>query len=224
MNIFDTTGSIIQYSLEAIIFNILLSLVLALLISWVYMKTHRGLSYSQSFTFALVLLPIITTVIMMVIGNSLAAAFALLGAFTIIRFRTPVKETKDMAYLFLALVIGMAVGTGNATIAIASTILILIIIYVLSRVHFGALHKLDYMLNFYVNAGETEQYQGVFDKYLKNHALLHMNSHQQGAILELVFSIKFVDQDDAKKFISELHEQSGITNVRLVSSESDVEY
>jgi len=122
-----STGS--SFSLFHIIFNLTLTFLLVVAITYVYRKTHRGFSYSQNFTFTLVIMSMITTVIMMVIGNNLAAAFGLLGAFAIIRFRTVVKETRDTGFIFFALAIGMAVGTGSHSIAIVSTVFILLVIW-----------------------------------------------------------------------------------------------
>jgi hypothetical protein len=86
------------------------SFVLGMIIAWVYKATHRGLSYSQSFQFALVLLTILGSVIMMIATQSLFAAIGLLGAFSLIRFRTAIKDPKDMAYILLVLSVGLAMG------------------------------------------------------------------------------------------------------------------
>ena len=106
---------------------------------------------------------------MMVIGNNLARAFGLLGAFSIIRFRTPVKDVKDTAYIFLSLVAGMAVGTNSYVIAIVSTLIVLVIIWVLHKSNFGALHKNDYLLIFTVDyqKHQPDSFAGIFERYLK---------------------------------------------------------
>ena len=72
--------------------NILVAMLLGFIISYLYRTTHRGLSYSQSFTLTILFVTVIVAVVMMVIGGSLARAFALVGALSIIRFRTPIKE------------------------------------------------------------------------------------------------------------------------------------
>jgi ABC-type branched-subunit amino acid transport system permease subunit len=71
----------------------------------IYRATHKGLSYSQSFSQTIVFVSLIVAIVMMVIGGSLARAFALVGALSIIRFRTVLKDTKDMAYIFAALAV-----------------------------------------------------------------------------------------------------------------------
>src|SRR3989338_9173867 len=120
-----------------IIAGILTSFIISLVIVFVYRKTHKGLSYSQSFVITLIFVTLVATVAMMVIGNNVARAFGLLGAFSIIRFRTVVKEPKDISYIFFALIEGMAVGTGSYLIAIISTILFSIILITLHRFNFA---------------------------------------------------------------------------------------
>ena len=111
--LFALSGASLDYPLPTIIFNIVFAFIIGLIIASIYKKNHRELSYSASFTFTLVLLTVAGSILMMIVGNSLARAFSLFGAFSIIRFRTAVKEAKDIAYVFIALIIGMAVGTNN---------------------------------------------------------------------------------------------------------------
>ena len=91
------------YSPSEILINLVTAFVLALVIAFTYRATHRGLSYSQSFVLTLIFVTVITAMVVMVIGNNLARAFALVGAMSIIRFRTVVKDTKDTAFVFFAL-------------------------------------------------------------------------------------------------------------------------
>ena len=102
-----------------IIINLILSFIFGLIISLVYKKTHKGLSYSQSFMITNVFVSVIVCMVIMIIGNNLARAFALVGALSIIRFRTVVKDTKDTAYIFWSLASGMATGTGSYFLAVA---------------------------------------------------------------------------------------------------------
>ncbi len=93
-------GTVFNYGPYEILINMTLAFVLGIIISAVYRYTHKGLSYSQSFTLTIVFVTVVVAVVMMVIGSSLARAFALVGALSIIRFRTVVKDTKDTAYVF----------------------------------------------------------------------------------------------------------------------------
>lgn len=212
-------------TLEALL-AIAVSLVLALAIAWVYQRTHRGLSYSQSFVFTLILLAILASLTMLIIQNSLARAFALLGAFTIIRFRTAIKDTKDVAFIFWSLISGMAVGTGNYGLAAVGTTAIAAIVMVLSKLRFGSLRNYDHILSFSVatDAPDQEAYKGVFQRYLKSNVLLNVNARQEGKRLEFTHNIKLYDDSKADAFIKELEAVPGVNNSNLFIAKDDIEY
>ena len=144
----DTVGSMLVYSYPEMIINIVLAAVLGFILSFVYRYTHKGLSYSQSFTQTLFFVSIIVAIVMMVIGSSLARAFALVGALSIIRFRTVVKDTRDIAFVFLALAVGMAAGTSNYFLALISAVFVSAIAIVTYKLNFGSLYKSEFILRF----------------------------------------------------------------------------
>ena len=121
-NIFEEIQKV--YFLNEIIFNLIISFFYGLLISFVYKKTHKGMSYSQSFMITNIFLSVIVCMVIMTIGNSISRAFALVGALSIIRFRTVIKDTKDIVYIFWSLAAGMACGTGSYFIALVSALII----------------------------------------------------------------------------------------------------
>jgi len=87
------------------------SALLAYVLATAYRATHRGTSYSRAYVHTLFLMAVITAVIMMIIGSNIARAFSLVGALSIIRFRTAVKDARDTGFLFAAMAAGMACGT-----------------------------------------------------------------------------------------------------------------
>ena len=129
-------GNLLNYSYTEILINIIAAFAIGLLLSVTYRVTHKGLSYSQSFSQTVVFVAVIVAIVMMVIGGSLARAFALVGALSIIRFRTVLKDTKDMAFIFGALALGMAAGTSNSFLAAAGTALLILIAFFLYKTNF----------------------------------------------------------------------------------------
>ena len=113
-------GTPTQYALFEIIQNLIIATLCGIAIALVYKWTHRGVSYSQSFVSSLVLITVLAATVIMVIGNSLARAFGLVGAFTLIRFRSAVKDVRDMTFLFLSLVIGIGVGISAYALSISA--------------------------------------------------------------------------------------------------------
>ena len=141
--------------LGEIIINICVAFLLGMFISFIYKNTHKGLSYSQSFMLTLVYVTIIVSIVMMIIGNNLARAFALVGALSIIRFRTVVKDTKDTAYIFWSLASGMATGTGSYFLAIAGNTILSLIAYIFFKTNYGSVIKSEFILQFRIKSGDA---------------------------------------------------------------------
>lgn len=99
-------------SFKGLIIVILSALTLGLCISLVYRKIHKNEEYSASFTVTLIMLPAIISMIILLVGNNVARAFSLAGAFSLIRFRSAPEDPKDIAYVFFTLGVGLACGMG----------------------------------------------------------------------------------------------------------------
>ena len=131
-----TTNIITLVDLETFIINMIIALLCGLIISLFYKASYRGPHYSTSFVQALVVLSMVTSLVIMVIGNNLARAFGLVGAMSIIRFRTAVKDTQDIVFIFFSLAAGMAAGVGLKLPAFVGTIFIGSVLYFLSNSSF----------------------------------------------------------------------------------------
>ena len=147
-NIIDTIKFGEIYNPSEILINLIIAFFLGFIISLVYKKTHKGLSYSQSFVLTNIFVCVIVSMVIMVIGNNLARAFALVGALSIIRFRTVVKDTKDTAFIFWSLAAGMASGTGSYYLAVSGTAIISMIALVLYYTNYGSIFKSEFIIQF----------------------------------------------------------------------------
>tara|TARA_B100000029_G_C17521598_1_gene940116 strand:+ start:137 stop:826 length:690 start_codon:yes stop_codon:yes gene_type:complete len=213
------------YLPSEILINLIIAFILGVIVSLVYKKTHKGLSYSQSFMVTNIFVAVIVSMVIMIIGNNLARAFALVGALSIIRFRTVVKDTKDTAYIFWSLAVGMASGTGSYFLAVAGTIIITGIAFVLHFTNFGSLYKSEFILQFRTNVNEkqTSAYNKIISKYAKTSTLLHTESSDDGKTVKISLDIQMKEDLKQTEFISKLTE-SGVSEVVLVASKSDVDY
>ena len=146
-NFYNITAT--ELSAGVIIFNLLLAFLLQLVIVYVYKKTRHGLSYSQSFVFTLIIVGTLGASIMMAVQNNVIGALAIFGAFTLIRFRSILKETSDLAYVFFSLVVGISVGMGHYPLALLTTSFLSLVIYLFYRFGFGSVSdNFDYLLIF----------------------------------------------------------------------------
>ncbi len=213
------------YGPSQILMNIGIAFILGMIISHVYKVTHRGLSYSQSFMLTLVFVAVIVSIVMMVIGNSLARAFALVGALSIIRFRTVVKDTKDTAYVFLSLAAGMASGTGSYFLAVVGVAFMGAIAMMLHSVNYGSLYKSEFILRFRVRAGEPQPaYIDVINQFAKSSQLLHLEPSGDRETSKLTFDIVMKKDVDPSGLSEQLANLDGVSEVVLVASKHDADY
>jgi len=221
-NYFNYT--ITEFSSAVIVFNLVFAFILGLAIAWTYMKTHRGLSYSQSLVFTLVIINILGAVVMMVVRNNIIGAFALLGAFSLIRFRTILKDTKDVVFVFFSLAVGVAVGTNNYTIAIFTTVILSGIIFLLTKYNFGSITKSGSLITFVAHTDfSIDNYKNFLENHLEFYNLLQIKTLTDNS-REYSFAIKIKKQKSTDKFIKEFQALEEIENVDLITGKSASEY
>ena len=215
------------YHPSEILINLVLSFILGVLISLIYKKTHKGLSYSQSFMVTNIFVAVIVCMVIMIIGNSLARAFALVGALSIIRFRTVVKDTKDTAYIFWSLAAGMAAGTGSYFLAIAGSIIISGIALILFYTNFGSIIKSEFIVQFRINSNDaniTSQYNRLISDFTKSHTLLSSESSGDGQTIKVSFDVVMKEEMKQNELISKISKIDGVSEVVIIAAKSDVDY
>ena len=213
------------YGVYEIVTNLGVAVVLGLFVAILYRHTHKGLSYSQSFTLTIIFVGVIVAIVMMVIANSLSRAFALVGALSIIRFRTVVKDTKDTAFVFLALAVGMASGTGNYVLAGIGTAVVSALALVLHATNFGALYKSEFILRFRIaKSSESTEHLEQINLMAKRSSLLHIEHSGDGETLQMTFDIVLKEGRSAQELAAAVGGLPGISEVVLIASKSDVDY
>ncbi len=211
---------------SVILFNLIFVFALVMIISWVYRKTHRGLSYSQTFNFSLIVIGLLICAVMMVIGSNVAIAFGALGAFSLIRFRTAIKDPKDTVFVFFSVVVGMAVGTANYTVALVLALFVSAVILILDKMNLGTMKKFNYVVSFSVsnNQSSNQEIKDVFKKYTKVDSMLNAVARDQGNVLDMTFYIYLKNNDLVSSFINSLEEVAGVNSVNLTAVKDDIEY
>ncbi len=220
MELFSNVGTTYPQWQEIII-NLLLAFFLGIICSWFYRWTYKGFSYSVSYIITLILLAPITSFVIMVIGNNVARAFSLVGALSIIRFRTPLKDTRDTAFVFLSLGIGFATGTKAYALAIIGTIAVCLFALIMHLTHTGDSAKGDFLLRFRMSNSPNNGnvYSNLFDKHLKKNVLVNMTTTHKDSF-ELTFNVIFKDPKQKQLFIKELSEIPELDQVMLMAVES----
>jgi hypothetical protein len=186
------------------------AIVLGVVLAIVYRATHKGLSYSQSFTQTIVFVAVIVAIVMMTVSNSLATAFTLVGALSIIRFRTVVKDTRDTAFVFGALALGMAAGRGFWELAAIGTV---------------ALYKSEFILRFTFDQNkDSAGYLAKIGEFAKRSNMLHIEPSGDGRSLRLTYDITLGKDATAEHLTGALSRIDGVSDVVLIVSKNDVDY
>lgn len=197
------------------------ALALGLFISFIYLKTHKTEGYSTGFVITLMMLPAIIAVIIMLIGNNVARAFSLAGAFSLVRFRSAPGDPKDIAYVFFTLGAGLACGLGYIAYAAIFAAVLCLAMVIAAFTHF-AQQKTDAM-QLKITIPENLNFQGLFDDILNTYAdtwtLRRIKTSEFGTLFEVSYVLGLKAHTDQKKFIDELRCRNGNLNISLTLKE-----
>ena len=157
-------------SISEIAIGLIMSVFLAFFIYFIYKKTYSGVMYSKNFNVTILLVTIITTMVMMIIGSNLALSLGMVGALSIIRFRTAVKDAKDSAFIFWAIAVGIACGSGIYTIAILGSIIIALVLLFLSR---GVMDVTSYLVIVHGDSSvDADLVTKIIDEYCAKNVII----------------------------------------------------
>ena len=204
-------------SWQSVLEVVLSASIIGFVISLVYMLTHKKEGYSQAFCVSLILLAPIVGMVILVIGNNVATAFSLAGAFALVRFRSAPGDPKDIAFVFMSVTMGLTCGLGYWIYAALAVAVLCVIILVLHFVNYAGKKGNTYELK--ITVPETLNYVGVFDdvlkKYTNSFKLARVKSVDFGALFELSFSVNLKDDKDIRKMLDELRAMNGNLKIML---------
>lgn len=212
-------------SVQTVTGAILLAFVLTLLIGVVYQRTHRGARYSQDFVHALVLLGTLVTVVIMGIGQNIAAAFGIFAAFSIIRFRRSLPEARDIGFVFFAMSVGLAVGSGEYALAIVTTLLVSGFAVLLARFDLFAPQRASHILR--VRVTNDIDYESAFEEVLRTMTaaatLISVESVQAGMMTEVRYAVRLADGASPREVVTAFQERNGNNRVILAATDLELE-
>lgn len=213
-------------SLSEAVIKMLLSFALGLLIALVYKHVHRGISYSASYAYSIVIVTMVVAFIMMVIGSNVARAFTLLGAFTLIRYRTAVKDPKDTAFIFLALVIGLGVGASEYAISISGALIIALVAILLDAVNFGSAIKMDQILYLSIDAKELDKdnLETMLKGFFKELKLINVTYDKHSNSLHYSYNVRFSKKHSQAKAMHYLARIKGVKRSEILASQQVIEF
>lgn len=198
--------------LLAVVSAMVCSFVLSQAIAWTYCKTYRGFSYSRNFVHAMILGALATTIVIAGIGSNLALGFGVLGALAVIRFRTQIRDPRDIIFLFACLAIGIACGAGAISVAVCGTIGFIIAAWVLHWAPFASLHAHEGLVRFLADPhAPAEELAGmVLSNSCARWQLASMRDAVQGDAIEYTYQVRLNDPSNQSVVVGQLNAHTGV--------------
>ncbi|VTS72387.1 Uncharacterised protein [Streptococcus canis] len=186
-NILEQNGNL---SFQDMVLHILVAALLSGAIYISYAYTHSGTAYSKKFNVSLMTLTVLMATVMTVIGNNVALSLGMVGALSVVRFRTAIKDSRDTAYIFWTIVVGICCGVGDYVVASLGSGVIFILLWIMGRV------RNENRLLIIVRCDRSLEVavEGVFFQYFAGRAIQRVKNATADSI-EMIFEISKKDYD-----------------------------
>lgn len=217
-NLFQTTG---ELSLESIILNIAVSALIGVFIYVSYMITHKGTIYSKKFNASLIVMTVLTGTVMTVIGNNIALSLGMVGALSIVRFRTAIKDSRDTLYIFWTVIVGICCGVGDYLVAAIGSAITFIVLLI-----FGLI-KSDNRMLVIIRAARSRQatIQAHMFALFKRKAILRVRNTDDENI-EFIYEINQnmlrKVEEKGENLIDSIYNLGGVEYVNVVMQNDEV--
>ncbi len=219
--ILKALGSGGELTAQAIILRQLAASVIACFIFLSYRLSHDGSIYSKKFNVSLVMLTIITTTVMIVIGNNIALSLGMVGALSIVRFRTAIKDSRDTVYIFWAIVVGICCGAGDYPVAAIGSIFAFVLLLLFGRI------KNDGRVLIIIRAARVDEERleaVIFNRYMHKATMRVKNTTKDS--IELIYEISKKVLDKADKHGSmisdEIYAAGSVEYFNIVMQNDDI--
>ena len=203
----------------------LLAFGLTQIIAGVYIWTFRGLSYSRTFVQGMALASIVTCMLMLAIGNNIATALGIAGGLSIIRFRTTMRDPRDMVFVFAALGAGIACGLQAYQAAIVGTGVFLGAAILLHATSYGSRQEFDGLVRFAApsDASSGEAVAEALRAHCRMFTLITLRETAQGKEMEHAYQVSIPDPDERGALVQALNAIDGVHDVALLLQEPSLE-
>lgn len=206
---------------EEMVLHILVSAVLGGCIYLSYYLSHAGTVYSKKFNVSLITLTVLTATVMTVIGNNIALSLGMVGALSIVRFRTAIKDSRDTTYIFWTIIVGICCGVGDYTVAVMGSCVVFVILLILGRV------RNDNRILLIIRGPRSEEQQiesMVFQGFQGKASLRVKNTTQDSIelIYEMTKKIYLLNGKNEKTITEALYEIERMEYVNIVTQNDEI--
>lgn len=212
-SIFDASS--VSLSMISLGICIMVAFLLGLLIAFIHSRTTKS---SKNFVVTLSILPMLVSFIIIMVNGNLGTSVAVLGAFSLIRFRSVPGSSKEIISIFFAMTVGVAVGMGQIVFASIATIIVCLILFVLDKMKFGFKEQKKLVITIPENLDFTNLFLDIFNKYLDKYTLEKAKTTNMGSMYELTYEVSVKNNINEKEFIDEIRCRNG--NLKIILSHS----
>ncbi|HET7218040.1 MAG TPA: DUF4956 domain-containing protein [Vicinamibacterales bacterium] len=201
----------------AVLGRLVAAMLLGGVVALVYRRTRDASEVSHSFTVTLVLLSILIAMVTQVIGDNVARAFSLVGALSIVRFRTVVRDTQDTAFVIFAVAVGMAVGASHPSVALSGIAVVAMAAWFMSRGAPAREPQDPYVLEVRVGVGHDAEslVKPALDAHARRRRLMSIATAKQGMAIEIAYRIELLTDQSAADLVKLLNRTDGVQGVSL---------
>ncbi len=213
-----------QTSWEKALLCMMVAFLLGRVIAATYERTYDGLSYSRGFVQTLVLGALVATILMLAIGDNLARGLGILGTMALVRFRTNVRDARDMIFVFAALAVGVSCGVQSYSVAISGTVAFSFACYAVEWTPFGRRQRFDGMLRFWLprEGPGGDQIRAAIEPHCRHFVLIALRDLAQGETLEYAYQVK-LREGRQHELVSALGDLPGIGGLTLMLQDAHTE-
>ncbi len=208
-------------TLEQIAMHLIVAVVLGLVIFLSYYFSHEGTIYSKKFNVSLVMLTILTTMVMTVIGNNIALSLGMVGALSIVRFRTAIKDSRDTAYIFWTIIVGICCGVGDYVVAGIGTAIVFLVMLLMGRIK----NDNRILIVIKTSLSNERKIEGIVFDYFEHKANLRVKNTTDKT-LELIYELPkkyYTKSFNKEKSITEtIYELKNVEYVNIVSQNDEI--
>ena len=204
----------------AVLGRLVASMLLGAVVAWIYQRTRPASDTSSSLAVTLVLLSILIAMVTQVIGDNVARAFSLVGALSIVRFRTVVRDTVDTAFVIFAVAVGMAVGASHPSVALGGIVVVGAAAWFMTRGQralAGEAGAAAYLLQVRVGLGhDVDSLLGpALSAHARTRRLVSMVTAKQGMAIEVSYRAELPSEQSAGELVKALNRVEGVQSVSL---------
>ncbi len=201
--------------IETVFLILIIAFIVAMIIYLTYKNTYTGVMYNPRFNVSLVMITMVTTIVMVVIGSNISVSLGMVGALSIIRFRTAVKDPRDTAFIFWGVVSGLACWTQNYTIFLSGSIVICLVLFIFKKV---VASDDKYLLIVKGDSLDVKEIERVIEKTVKYYTC--KGKYIKNSDVELIYDVKLKKKND-DRVVTALNEIININTVNLVANNTD---